>query len=132
MNRSAMTMFSFSLIYVALVFIAVVGTILSIQTLSDSTKYKYRYQLLKKLGVDQKDIYKTIKKQVMFNFIFPIIYPILIAIITTFSLNKLFGGVTSLEYTHIYSLIYSLIIFLFIYSIYFIATYFSFKKNIDE
>ncbi len=132
LNRSAMTMFSFSLIYVALVFVAVVGTIISIQTLSDSSKYKYRYKLLEKLGVEEKDIYKAIRKQVTFNFVFPVIYPIIIATITTFSINKLFGGITSNEYTHIYSLAYSLIIFLVIYFIYYVATYFSFKRNVSE
>lgn len=131
-NRSAMTMFSFSLTYISLVFIAVVGTILSIQTLSDTTKYKFRYNLLKKLGVRERSINQTILKQVSMNFIFPIIYPILIAIITTFSLNRLFFNVTSEDYTYLYSLGNSLLLFLLIYLIYFLTTYFGFKKNIDE
>ena len=131
-NRSTMTIFSFSFLYLSLIFIAVVGTILAIQTLSDGTKYKYRYSLLKKIGVDEDSISKTIRKQVSINFIFPIIYPIIIAIISSISINKLLGSATSMEYTHIYSLIYSLLIFSIVYFIYYLATYFRLKKDVEE
>ena len=52
-NKSAMTIFSFSLLYISFIFITVVGTILSIQTLSDSNKNKYQHKLLEKLGVEK-------------------------------------------------------------------------------
>ena len=66
-SRTAMTIFSFSLLYVSIIFITVVGTILSIQTLSDSNKNKYQYKLLKKLGVEDRKIKKTIRKQETFE-----------------------------------------------------------------
>lgn len=131
-NRSIMTMFSFSFLYLSLIFIAVVGTIIGIQTLSDGTKYKYRYTLLKKIGVDDNSISKTIRKQVFINFIFPIIYPIIIAIISSISINKLLGNATSMQYTHIYSFAYSLLIFCIIYFIYYLATYFRLKKMLNN
>ena len=61
-NRSVLTIFSFILLYIAFIFTAIVATILAIQTLSDSTKYKYHYSILSKLGVEQSQIYKTIRK----------------------------------------------------------------------
>lgn len=64
-NKTAMTIFSFSLLYVSIIFITVVGTILSIQTLSDSNKNKYQYKLLKKLGVESKNIKKTVKNKLL-------------------------------------------------------------------
>ena len=131
-NKSAITMFSFSLLYISFIFITVVGTILSIQTLSDSTKNKYQYKILFKLGIDQKEINKTIRKQILCNFTFPVIYPIIISIITSCSINRLFGGLASKDYTYILMIIISIAIFLLIYGIYFLATYFSFKKNIKE
>ena len=36
-------------LYIAFILISAVGTILAIQSLSDSTKYKYRYQTLQKI-----------------------------------------------------------------------------------
>ena len=60
-NRSILTIFSFILLYKAFIFTAIVATILAIQILSDSTKYKYHYSILSKLGVEQSQIYKTIR-----------------------------------------------------------------------
>ena len=131
-NRSVLTIFSFILLYIAFIFTAIVATILAIQTLSDSTKYKYHYSILSKLGVEQSQIYKTIRKQLLMFFLFPVIYPIIIDISVTTSLNNLLNPALSSEYSYLYAILYSLSLFLFIYLIYFIATYFGYKKNIEE
>lgn len=132
MNKSAMTIFSFSLLYISFIFITVVGTILSIQTLSDSNKNKYQYKLLEKLGVEKVQIHKTIRKQITANFLFPIIYPIIIAIITAFSINRLFYAVTSASMNYLVTIFITIGIFLVIYGIYYIATYITFKNNIED
>ena len=131
-NRLVLTIFSFILLYIAFIFTAIVATILAIQTLSDSAKYKYNYSILSKLGVEQSQIYKTIRKQLLILFLFPVIYPIIIDISVTTSLNGLLNPVLSSEYSYLYAILYSLSLFLFIYLIYFIATYFGYKKNIEE
>ena len=131
-NRTAMTIFSFSLLYISFIFITVVGTILSIQTLSDSNKNKYQYKLLKKLGVEDSKIKKTIRKQITANFLFPVIYPIIISIVTAFSINRLFYAVTSASMNYLVTILITIGIFLIIYGIYYIATYITFKNNIEE
>ena len=131
-NKTAMTIFSFSLLYVSIIFITVVGTILSIQTLSDSNKNKYQYKLLKKLGVEDKNIKKTIRKQITCNFLFPALYPIIIAITTSFSINRLFYAITSANMNYLTSILITIGIFAIIYGIYYIATYITFKNNIEE
>ena len=131
-NRSALTMFSFSLIYLAFIFTAVVGTIIAIQTLSDSAKYKFRYQVLRKLGVSNHDINKTVFKQTSFNFLLPLVFPTIITIFTAISINRLLGPVMTSEYSYIYTTITSFVMFILIYMVYFVATYFGFKKNIEQ
>lgn len=131
-NKTAMTIFSFSLLYVSIIFITVVGTILSIQTLSDSNKNKYQYKLLKKLGVEDKKIKKTIRKQITCNFLFPALYPIIIAITTSISINRLFYAITSANMNYLTSILITIGIFAIIYGIYYIATYITFKNNIEE
>ena len=131
-NRTAMTIFSFSLLYVSIIFITVVGTILSIQTLSDSNKNKYQYKLLKKLGVEDNKIKKTIRKQITANFLFPVIYPIIISVVTAFSINRLFYAITSASMNYLVTILITIGIFLAIYGIYYIATYITFKNNIEE
>ena len=81
-NNGFMTITSFVFYYVAFIFTAVVGTILAIQSLSDSTKYKYRYTVLRKLGVRDKQLFKTVRKQLLLFFLFPLVYPIIISICT--------------------------------------------------
>ena len=131
-NRTAMTIFSFSLLYVSIIFITVVGTILSIQTLSDSNKNKYQYKLLKKLGVEDNKIKKTVRKQITANFLFPVIYPIIISVVTAFSINRLFYAITSASMNYLITILITIGIFLAIYGIYYIATYITFKNNIEE
>ena len=125
-------MFSFSLIYLAFIFTAVVGTIIAIQTLSDSAKYKFRYQVLRKLGVSNHDINKTVFKQTSFNFLLPLVFPTIIMIFTAISINRLLGPVMTSEYSYIYTTITSFVMFILIYMVYFVATYFGFKKNIEQ
>ena len=131
-NRGMMTIISFSLMYLAFIFVAVVGTILSIQSLSDSTKYKYRYETLHKLGLNEKEINQTLQKQLIVFFVFPIIYPIFISILSSFSLNVLFQPFMTNDYSMLLYVVGNILLFLVIYLIYFLATYFSFKKNRKE
>ena len=131
-NRSVLVIMAFILLYIAFIFTAIVATILAIQALSDSTKYKYHYSILSKLGVGKTQIYKTIRKQLSIFFLFPIIYPIIINISAISSANQLLGPIMSSENAYIYSILYSFGIFLAIYLIYFVATYFGYKKNVIE
>ncbi len=131
-NNGMMTISLFVCYYVAIIFTTIVGTILAIQTLSDATVYKYRYQVLEKLGVEKREVNKTILKQLALFFFLPIVYPIIISFFSIRSLNKIFkiALVSDTSYLGYFAL--SLVIFFGIYLIYFIATYFSYKKNIND
>lgn len=131
-NRSMITILSFSLMYLAFVFVAVVGTILSIQSLSDSTKYRYRYVTLSKLGVEEKQIYRTLKKQLLIFFLFPVLYPIIISCGSSVSIGLLFNPFLESDFSLILYVLVNIVLFLFIYILYYVATYFGFKKNIRE
>ncbi len=131
-NKSLITTLSFCFMYLSFIFIAVVGTILAIQSLSDSTKYKYRYSILNKLGVEKSQIFKTIKKQLILYFSLPMIYPIIISLISSYSLNRLFNPFMESDYSIIGYVIFNIFLFIIIYTIYFLFTYFGFKDNIRE
>ncbi len=130
-NDGFITITSFVCFYIAFVFIAVTGTILAIQSLSDSTKYKYRYSVLSKLGVGDNKLYKTIFKQLLIFFIFPIIYPVNISFSVINSMNRIFKIALVNDTIYINYFIINFLIFLIIYIIYFTATYFGFKRNIE-
>ena len=54
--KSFYAIISFLAFYIALIFVMATATLLAIQQLSDSEKYKYRYELLKKLFEDEETI----------------------------------------------------------------------------
>jgi len=132
MNKGFMTISSFVCFYFALIFTAVVGTILAIHSLSDATKYKYHYQVLNKLGVPEKELHNIIFKQLSIFFLFPLIYPVIISFFTIFSMNRIFQIALTNEYIYLSYFCFSFIIFFLIYAIYFFTTYFGFKRNIEN
>lgn len=126
------TIISSICLYMAFIFIATVGTILAIQSLTDSTKYKYRYNVLNRLGVKKEQIYKTIRKQLLVLFGLPIIYPTIISFCLLSSINNFYKPLLSSEHVYLSYYFGGLAIFLVIYIIYYIATYFEFKRNLKE
>ena len=119
-------------LYIAFILISAVGTVLAIQSLSDSTKYKYRYQTLKRLGVNDKALGKTIRKQLRIVFGVPVIYSILASFCMLASLNNVYKVLLANEFIYLFYFIGGLAIFFFVYGIYWIATYIGFKRNINE
>lgn len=119
-------------IYMAFIFIASVGTIMAIQSLSDSNKYKYRYNVLSNLGIKDENIYKTIKKQLLILFGIPVLYPIIINFFLVYSINNVYKIILANNSIYLFYFLGSLGQFLVIYVVYYIATYFSFKRNIKE
>ena len=131
-NNGLMTICLFVCYYIAIIFTTIVGTILAIQSLSDATKYKYRYQVLNKLGVDKRKLNKTILKQLSIFFLFPVVYPIIVSFFVINSLNKVFKIALVSDTTYLSYFGISLLLFFGVYLLYFIATYFGYKKNIDD
>ena len=119
-------------IYLSFIFIASVGTIIAIQSLSDSNKYKYRYKVLSNLGVRDDNLYKTVRKQLLILFGIPIIYPIILNFCLITSINNIYKIMLDSNTIYLSYFIGTLVEFLVIYTIYYIATYFSFKRNIKE
>ena len=128
--KSFYAIISFLAFYIALVFIMATATMLAIQQLSDSEKYKYRYELLKKLGMSEKEINKTIFKQLLYYFAIPMILPIIISIPTILIISQIFTIAVTIEeiFKNIAIVVGMLIL---VYGIYFIATDVQFNRNIN-
>ena len=130
-TKSFYAIISFLAFYVALIFVMATATLLAIQQLSDSEKYKYRYELLKKLGMDELEINRTIFKQLFFYFAIPMLLPFILSIPIILSISKIFTiAVTIEEIIRNIGIIYGM--FILVYGIYFIATDVQFTRNIEE
>ncbi|MDC7290981.1 ABC transporter permease [Blautia schinkii] len=131
-EQNAMTaMLASTCLYLAFILTSAVGTVLAVQSLSDSMKHKYRYLTLRRLGVNDIALFKTIRKQLFVLFGVPVVYSVLSSFCMLASLNNVYQ--TFLQSRSVYLLYFagSLAIFFFIYGIYWIAAYIGFKRNIN-
>ena len=130
-SKSFYAIISFLSFYVALIFVMATATLLAIQQLSDSEKYKYRYELLKKLGIDELEMNRTIFKQIFFYFAIPMLLPFVISIPAILGISQIFTIAVTMEEI-IRNIGIILGIFILVYGIYFIATDVQFTRNIEE
>lgn len=117
--------------YIGLVFVCVAVTVLSVQQLSDSAKYKFRYDVLGKMGLKQKEICKIIRIQLAAYYLCPAFLAIVISgkLILTFSsfFVRTTGVTTSFPGIYFGK---SILLFMGIYIVYYIVTYVVFKRNV--
>lgn len=64
--KFVVTSVTFPLEYIALIFVFVAVTILAVQQLSDSGKYRFRYDVLKKLGMKRREVDRVIFRQLAY------------------------------------------------------------------
>lgn len=126
-----MSTLSFPLFYIGLVFLCVSLTVLSVQQLSDSNKYKFRYQILNKLGMGNKKIRMVVAKQLFFYYLCPVILSAVISAVFILYIGQQFVKHTGIHTEWILYFCISLISFLGIYIFYFLLTYKQFLKNIE-
>lgn len=117
-------------IYIGGVFLITSAAILALQQLSESTENVERYNLLRKIGVDEKEINRSLLSQIAIYFIMPLSLALIHSIVgLKFSgkIIELVGGTGAMN-----NVLISLFVLILIYGGYFIATYFGAKKNISQ
>lgn len=122
----------FPCFYLGFVFVCVALTVLSVQQLSDSAKYKFRYDVLRKIGLRKSEVAGLIGRQLFLYYLCPAVFAAGIAgIIAVFISEKFifYTGVSSsiFQYFGI-----SFLLFFGIYGLYFVTTYLGFKRNVES
>lgn len=120
-------------IYGGTILLMICLTILSLQQLSDSLEHKHRFDVLRKLGIDNREINRLVLKQIGVYFGVPII----VATIGFALVVKYFASMCAVQ---VYAFIgndtfkicigISFIMMVILYASYFCATYYTFKRNI--
>ncbi len=125
-----MSTLSFPLFYIGLVFLCVSLTVLSVQQLSDSNKYQFRYQILHKLGMGKRRIKMVVAKQLFFYYLCPVILSVMISAVFILYVGRQFVIYTGIHTKWGLYFGISVTSFLGIYSLYFMLTYFQLERNI--
>lgn len=118
--------------YIGLVFVCVAVTVLSVQQLSDSAKYKFRYDVLAKLGLESRQIRCLILKQLTAYYLCPAVLAMIISGKMILFVSKRFVTATGVPTAVGGFFLKSIALFFGIYLVYFIVTYVGFKRNIEE
>ena len=123
---------TFPLAYIALIFLCVALTILAVQQLSDSSRYRYRYDVLRKMGVSGRGICKIVRKQLSMYYLVPIALSLLLSAFIGIFAGERFVFYTGTQASSFSYFAISVLVFLAVYLLYFAATYLGFKRNVSE
>ena len=124
-------LFVFPLFYLALALTMTAATILTIQQLSETERYRRQFQLLQKLGMDRLEMAKALGHQFAIYYALPAVPPVLIGIPFILHLSHAPepGVMVGMNSPGAIVLI-SLGIFFLIYAIYIFLAYTSLKRNV--
>ncbi len=122
----------FPLFYVGLVFLCVALTVLSVQQLSDSTKYGFRYQVLSQIGYSRNRISLIILKQLTGYYMCPVLVALAICTPIVLYVGSKFNFYTGVHTSAIVYLLISAALFFGIYVMYFLVTFIGFKRNVEK
>lgn len=125
------TIITFIAIYLGIIFLIASAAILALKQLTESSDNKQRYEILRKIGCDEKMISKALFRQIGIFFGLPLILAIIHSLFgIQFVLEMLSGLAEKKELLP--SIITTIIIMGIIYGVYFLATYFGSKNIIKE
>lgn len=117
-------------LYLGIIFLISSAAILALKELSESSDNRERYNMLRKIGVDEKMINRALFRQIGIFFAFPLVLAIIHSIfgiqVCNFILQSI-GGVKQLT-----SIIMTALFLVFIYGGYFVITYICSKNIIKE
>lgn len=125
-----MSTLSFPLFYIGLVFLLVSFTVLSVQQVSDSGKYKFRYQIMFKLGMGRKKIGRILAKQMFLYYLCPVLLAFAISASFVLYVGRQFVVRTGIQTMGGLYFGVSCAGFLGIYVLYFVLTYVQCRREI--
>lgn len=117
-------------LYLGIIFLISCAAILALKELSESSDNFIRFEMLRKIGVDEKDLNKALFRQIGIFFMFPLLIAIIHSIFgIKFSNYILKASGVSFDLN---SIIMTAVFIVIIYGGYFIVTYFNSKNIIRE
>ena len=117
-------------LYLGIIFLISCAAILALKELSESSDNFIRFEMLRKIGVDEKDLNKALFRQIGIFFMFPLLVAIIHSIFGIKFSNYILK--TSGVSFDLNSIIMTAVFIVIIYGGYFVVTYFSSKNIIRE
>lgn len=122
----------FPLIYIGLVYLCVALTVLSIQQLGDSAKYRFRYNVLRQIGMGTREVARLVWRQLVLFYLCPALLAVVISGIIAGYVGGNFNFYTGVKTPSWLYFGISFLLFFGVYSIYFVVTYVGFLRNLED
>ena len=123
-------MTAFLAIYIGVIFLLTAAAILAIQQLSESADNVTKYNLLRKIGVDNNMINRSLLVQIAIYFMVPLSLALVHSIVglkVSSDIVSVFGNGSMMT-----QIIISIVLLVVVYGGYFLATYLGAKKMVKE
>ncbi len=132
MQAAAQTaLFAFPMFYLALALSMTAATILTIQQLNETDRYRRQFILLRKLGMARQEMAHVLNRQFALYYTMPAVPPVLIAAPFIFHMAQLpEPGVMEGMHSPVVIVALSLALFFLIYAIYILLAYTSLKRSV--
>ena len=117
-------------LYLGIIFLISSAAILALKELSESTDNKERYNMIRKLGADERMMNKSLFRQIAIFFLFPLVLALIHSIFGILFCNQILLAMGSEQMLN--SVTLTVIFLVIIYGGYFIITYVSSKNIIKE
>jgi len=122
----------FMLAYLGIVFLCAALTIMTVQQLSDASKYRFRYEILKQLGMSKRETEKVVLKQLAVYYLCPYIVSIILSMFIGMFASERFVYYTGIRASNFQYYILALLVFSVVYAVYFIVSYVGFIRNLES
>ena len=117
-------------LYLGVIFLISSAAILALKELSDSSDNKEKYQMLKRIGVDNKKLNRALFIQIFIFFMFPLIIAIIHSIFGIMCANTIMESMSVTS--NMTSILTTALLIIVIYGGYFLVTYMTSKRIINE
>ena len=128
---ATITMTVFPLYYLAIILIMTAATILTIQQLSESAHYQRQFALLRKLGMERREMEGALGRQFAIFYAMPVLPALLISIPTVWHFGWLVEpGILEGRFAPPVIVALTLALFFLVYGIYILMAYTSMRRNV--
>ncbi len=117
-------------LYLGVIFLISSAAILALKELSDSSDNKEKYQMLRRIGVDDKKLNRALFTQIFIFFMFPLVIAIIHSIFGIMCANTIMESMSVTS--NMTSILTTALLIVVIYGGYFIVTYTTSKRIINE
>ena len=124
--------FSFMMAYLGIVFLCAALTIMAVQQLSDATKFRFRYDILKKLGLNKRDTEKVVRKQLAVYYLCPYIVSVILSAFIGMFISERFVYFSGIQAGNYQYYLLALAVFTVVYAVYYVVSYVGFVRNIER